>query len=69
MSDDLEGVGEGGDLTPREEAFCRAYGDVESPTYGRGAKSAEVAGYSQQGQAEGVLRIGEGGRREGDLGP
>jgi len=44
--DDVEAVGDGPGLTPREEAFCRAYGDVESPTYGRGAKSAEAAGYS-----------------------
>jgi len=45
-SGDVEDVGDGPVLSPREEAFCRAYGDVESPTYGRAGKSAEAAGYS-----------------------
>lgn len=41
-----------GILSPKEEMFCRAYGGLESATYGKGWKSAEFAGYSGD---EGVL--------------
>lgn len=43
-------------LSPKEEAFCRAYGDPESTTYGRATRSAEAAGYIQGWNASWKLR-------------
>jgi len=34
-------------LSPKEELFCRAWGSVESETFGKAAASARVAGYSE----------------------
>lgn len=46
MTDDAENLdGEAGDLTPKEELFCRAFGDPESETFGHGTASAEAARY------------------------
>lgn len=52
MASELEEVdGEelvtGDPLTPKEELFCRAYGDPESDSFGKATKSADVAGYVQ----------------------
>jgi hypothetical protein len=43
-------------LTPKEEAFCVAFGDPESVTYGRSEKSAAAAGYVQPRSAGWKLR-------------
>jgi len=43
-------------LTPKEEAFVKAYADPESATYGRATKSAEVAGYQESHNASWKLR-------------
>jgi len=43
-------------LTPQEETFCRAFGDPESETYGKGAKSAAAAKYSEPHNAAWKLR-------------
>lgn len=43
-------------LTPREAIFVKAFADVESSTYGRGTKSAIVAGYSEPHNAAYKLR-------------
>ena len=55
--DDLgEDLGAGLMRTPKEEAFCRAYGDPESETYSRGTASAAVAGYASPHSAAFKLR-------------
>ncbi|MCX5653709.1 MAG: hypothetical protein NTY65_03540 [Planctomycetota bacterium] len=43
-------------LTPKEEAFVRAYADPESATYGQATKSAEVAQYREPHNAAWKLR-------------
>jgi len=43
-------------LTPKEELFCRAWGDPQSETFGRATKSAAVAGYTQPHNAAWKLR-------------
>jgi hypothetical protein len=43
-------------LTPKEEAFVRAYADPESATYGKATKSAEVAKYQEPHNAAWKLR-------------
>ena len=43
-------------LTPKEEAFVRAYADPESETYGRATASAEVAKYQEPRSAAWKLR-------------
>jgi len=65
MSEDLveRDDGDGGEvlvavvpLTPKEEAFVRAYADPESATYGKATKSAEVAKYQEPHNAAWKLR-------------
>ena len=43
-------------LSPKEELFCRAWGDPQSETFGRATKSAAVAGYTQPHNAAWKLR-------------
>ena len=43
-------------LTPKEEAFCVAFGDPESPTYSKGTASAKEAGYASPHNAAWKLR-------------
>ena len=43
-------------LTPKEEAFVRAYADPESATYGKATKSAELAKYQEPHTAAWRLR-------------
>jgi hypothetical protein len=50
--------GEGDDLilSPMAEAFCRNYGDPESPFYSHGTAAAEAAGFKQPHSAQWKLR-------------
>lgn len=43
-------------LSPKEEAFCVAYGDPESATYGKATASAQAAGYVEPRNAAWKLR-------------
>ena len=45
---DAEELVEGRPLSPREELFCRFYGDPESPHYSRPTAAATAAGYAEK---------------------
>jgi len=56
MTDDAEAVGDGTELTPREQIFIQAFGNSESPTFNKATASARRAGYSTPRSAGWRLR-------------
>jgi len=63
MTSEVVKTGDGDDLvvgpaslSPKEELFCKAWGSVESETFGKATASARVAGYSEPHQASWRLR-------------